>query len=370
MPRPSLLPGHGAADRLPAQAGGGAGTRRLRRAGGQLRLRFVGACCGEGQHTFSGGCAGNLHAHCNLLAATLAMCQPANPAAEHGGRGPDYVGTLTNLFKVSCWLARAPHAGWMAGMPALENSDHCLEGAGIHARVRCLTTPAPEPARPWQPQPGLQDVAAAVDEHLELMRDTFGAGALPLLATGFAATHTISGPVCPSCAPCAKLPLPACTSRSSLCAADLGMTALQSIHTECDVHGTKLLQARHVLHTCLECVQARMRTCCARWCGTPGDLHQHSGVLLQHSPVGRAAAALSSWSCCVQHTVFYRPNAETEHQAGTCCLAALRRLPAASPHCRPDRHAQAGRHHSGSCACGAAAGGMSAGLQLLGSNCN
>ena len=30
-----------------------------------------------------------------------------------------------------------------------------------------------------------------------------------------------------------------------LCAtAELGMTALQSIHTECDVHGTKLLQAR------------------------------------------------------------------------------------------------------------------------------
>ena len=28
------------------------------------------------------------------------------------------------------------------------------------------------------------------------------------------------------------------------CAAELGLTALQSIHTECDVHGTKLLQAR------------------------------------------------------------------------------------------------------------------------------
>ncbi|KAL4441200.1 hypothetical protein ABPG77_011437 [Micractinium sp. CCAP 211/92] len=62
-------------------------------------------------------------------------------AAGEGGRAADYLGTLTNLFK---------------------------------------------------------DVAAAVDEHLELIRDTFGP--------------------------------------------ELGLAALQSIHTECDVHGTKLLQ--------------------------------------------------------------------------------------------------------------------------------
>lgn len=31
--------------------------------------------------------------------------------------------------------------------------------------------------------------------------------------------------------------------------AELGMTALQSIHTECDVHGTKLLQASGWLGT-------------------------------------------------------------------------------------------------------------------------
>lgn len=115
-------------------------------------------------------------------------CALACPAADgSGGRGPDYVGTLTNLFK---------------------------------------------------------DVAAAVDEHLELIRDTLGPGGWlgGWVGSWVGGRLTRLGkclePVCierelnrrsPAAAP-RHLP------------AELGLAALQALHTECDIHGTRLLQ--------------------------------------------------------------------------------------------------------------------------------